>query len=158
MRNGISVYAGLGYGIGENISLIENAASLGLSRLFTSAQIPESAADGEKFLDEFAMILAAGIENNFEIIIDVNPENIFNFDLDGLTLRLDDGFDAEKVIELSNARKIQLNASTVTKEFLSRHYIIFTLTRTRDWIHIFSAIKIKFFMTSEFLQGHSCRV
>ena len=119
MRNGISVYAGLGYGIGENISLIEKAASLGLSRLFTSAQIPESAADGEKFLDEFAMILAAGIENNFEIIIDVNPENIFNFDLDGLTLRLDDGFDAEKVIELSNARKIQLNASTVTKEFLT---------------------------------------
>lgn len=119
MRNGLSVYAGLGYGIGENISLIEKAASLGLSRLFTSAQIPEAVEDGEKFIDEFAMILAAGIENNFEIIIDVNPENISDFDLDGLTLRLDDGFSAEKVIELSNARKIQLNASTVTKEFLT---------------------------------------
>ena len=119
MQNGISVYAGLGYGVGENISLIKKAASMGISRLFTSAQIPESTADGEKFLDEFAMVLAAGIENNFEIIIDVNPENISDFDLDGLTLRLDDGFSAEKVAELSKVRKIQLNASTVTKDFLT---------------------------------------
>ncbi len=119
MRNGISVYAGLGYGVEENISLIKKAASMGLSRLFTSAQIPESTADGEKFLDEFAIVLAAGIENNFEIIIDVNPENISDFDLDGLTLRLDDGFSAEKVAELSKVRKIQLNASTVTKDFLT---------------------------------------
>ena len=119
MRNGISVYAGLGYGIEENISLIEKAASLGLSRLFTSVQIPESSADGEKFFDDFAMILAAAVTNNFEIIIDVNHENFAVFDLDGLTLRLDDGFDAAEIVELSKVRKIQLNASTVTKNFLS---------------------------------------
>ena len=118
MRNGISVYAGLEYGIEENISLIEKAASMGLNRLFTSVQIPEAVDDGESFFEDFAAILAAAVTNNFEIIIDVNPENIFSLDLEGLVLRLDDGFSAEQVAEISRSRKIQLNASTVTKKFL----------------------------------------
>lgn len=119
MRNGISVYAGLGYSIEENISLIEKAASMGLSKLFTSVQIPETADDGESFFDDFALILAAAAANHFEIIIDVNPENFFHFNFDGLTLRLDDGFSVEQISELSRSRKVQLNASTVTDEFLT---------------------------------------
>lgn len=119
MRNGISVYAGLGYSIEENISLINKAASLGMSRLFTSANIPETDSDSEKFFDNFIMIIAAAVENNFEIILDVNSESIFEFDFDGLTLRLDDGFEVSQIAELSKLRKIQLNASTVTKEILT---------------------------------------
>ena len=118
MINGISVYAGLGYGIEENIFLIEKAASFGMGKIFTSAQIPESFEDSEKFFDDFVTIIAAAVSNGFEIILDVNAENISNFDLKGLTLRLDDGFDISQIVELSRQRKIQLNASTVTNDFL----------------------------------------
>ena len=119
MRNGISVYAGLGYTLEENISLIESAAALGLKRIFTSAQIPEAAENSEKFFDDFTNILTAAVANSFEIILDVNSENIAEFDLEGLTLRLDDGFSVQQVADLSRTRKIQLNASTITTEFLT---------------------------------------
>ena len=117
MRNGISVYAGLNATLEENILLIETAANLGLSRIFTSAQIPE--VDEEKFLNDFAEILATALEKNFEIILDVNSANFSEFDLDGLTLRLDDGFEISQIAEISRARKIQLNASTITRTFLN---------------------------------------
>ena len=116
MRNGISIYSGLDCTLEENISLVETAAKLGLSRMFTSAQIPE--ADDEKFFDDFAIILSAALENNFEIILDVNKETVSDFDFDGVILRLDDGFEIAEIAELSRARKIQLNASTVTEKFL----------------------------------------
>lgn len=115
MRNGISVYAGLNTTLEENISLIETAASFGLSRIFTSAQIPET---DDKFFEDFAEILAVALDKNFEIILDVNPDNFAQFDLEGLTLRLDDGFEVFGIAEISRARKIQLNASTVTLEIL----------------------------------------
>ena len=117
MQNGISIYAGLDYDKEENLSLIKSAASLGFKRLFTSAQIPE-AADGEKFFDDFTDILTTAVTYGLEIILDVNAETFSQFDIDGITLRLDDGFSAEQVAEISRARKIQLNASTVTEKFL----------------------------------------
>ena len=116
MRNGISIYSGLDCTLEENISLVETAAKLGLSRMFTSAQIPE--ADDEKFFDDFAVILSAALDNNFEIILDVNPETVSEFAFDGVILRLDDGFEISDIAELSRERKIQLNASTVTLNFL----------------------------------------
>ncbi len=119
METGISVYAGLGCKPKENIELIKFAAKLGMKRLFTSTQIPESNADGEKFFNEFAEIITAAATNDFEIIIDVNPDNIEEFNVSGLTLRLDDGFSVEEIVELSKTSKIQLNASTVTNEFLT---------------------------------------
>ena len=118
MRNGISVYAGLNVELEENISLIEAAADLGLSRLFTSANIPETAND-EKFFDDFATILTTAVENNFEIILDVSPATVSDFDIENLTLRLDDGFSVPEIAELSRERKIQLNASTITVEVLN---------------------------------------
>lgn len=119
MENGISVYAGLGYKQKENIELIKFAARLGMKRLFTSTQIPESNSDGDKFFNDFAEIITAAATNDFEIIIDVNPDNIEEFNVSGLTLRLDDGFTVEEIVELSRKSKIQLNASTVTNEFLT---------------------------------------
>lgn len=119
MENGISVYAGLGYSIDENISLIQRAASLGMRRLFTSANIPETDSDGDKFFDDFTTIIATAVENHFEIILDVNSENMSEFDFNGLTLRLDDGFSISQIVEISKLRKIQLNASTITKDFLN---------------------------------------
>ena len=117
MRNGISVYVGLNYELEESLSLIETAANLNLSRLFTSANIPETAND-EKFFDDFAMILATAIEKNFEVILDVSKETFTNFEIENLTLRLDDGFSVPEMAEISRERKIQLNASTVTPETL----------------------------------------
>ena len=119
MQNGISVYAGIGYKIGENIALIQTAAELGLKKLFTSTHIPESLSDANNFFNDFAEIVTAAASYGFEIILDVNPENISEFDLDGLILRLDDGFSAAQIVELSHKRKVQLNASTVTNEFLT---------------------------------------
>ncbi|MBO4779839.1 MAG: DUF871 domain-containing protein [Selenomonadaceae bacterium] len=119
MQNGISIYAGLDYDAEENLALIEEAADLGFKRLFTSVQIPE-AADAETFQDDFADILTTATLNGFEIILDVNADNFAQYDLDGITLRLDDGFTAEQIAELSHRRKIQLNASTVTEEFLDK--------------------------------------
>ena len=119
MQNGISIYAGLDYDSEENLSLIETAATLGFKRLFTSAQIPE-ATDAETFQDDFAEILMTATINGFEIILDVNADNFSQYDIDGLTLRLDDGFAPEQVAEISRARKIMLNASTVTEKFLNK--------------------------------------
>lgn len=119
MENGISIYAGLGYKQKENIELIRFAAKIGLKRLFTSTQIPESNVDGDKFFNEFAEIITAAATNDFEIILDVNPNNIEEFNVSGLTLRLDDGFTVEQIVELSKKSKVQLNASTVTNEFLT---------------------------------------
>ena len=118
MKHGISIYAGLDYDSEENLSLIETAADMGFKILFTSAQIPE-AADAETFMDDFTDILTTAVTHGFEIILDVNADNFAQYDIDGLTLRLDDGFTAEQVAEISRARKIQLNASTVTEDFLN---------------------------------------
>lgn len=119
MQNGISIYAGLDYDAEENLALIDEAAALGFKRLFTSTQIPET-ADAEIFQEDFADILMTAKFNGMEIILDVNAENFSTYNgIDGLTLRLDDGFDAAQVAEISRTRKIQLNASTVTAEFLN---------------------------------------
>lgn len=117
MQNGISIYAGLDYDSEANLSLIDSAAALGFKRLFTSVQIPETSA-AETFQEDLEDILATAVINGFEIILDVNSENFSQYDMTGITLRLDDGFDAEQVAELSRKRKIQLNASTVTEELL----------------------------------------
>ncbi len=117
MQNGISIYAGLDSTGEENLALLESAAALGFKKLFTSAQIPE-AADDEKFFDEFTEILTTAVTHGFEIILDVNEKNFAQYDIEGITLRLDDGFTAQEVAKISHARKIQLNASTVTENFL----------------------------------------
>ena len=118
MENGISVYAGLGISIEDNVALIERAAALGLKKLFTSTQIPEAMTDVEKFYDEFTAIIGAAVDKEFEIILDVNADNIIAFDFEEFTLRLDDGFDIGQVADLSRIHKIQLNASIMTEDFL----------------------------------------
>ena len=118
MKHGISIYAGLDYDSEENLALIETAAEMGFKLLFTSAQIPE-AADAETFMDDFTDILTTAVTHGFEIILDVNADNFAQYDIDGLTLRLDDGFTVQQVAEISRARKIQLNASTIAENFLN---------------------------------------
>ena len=117
MQNGISIYAGLDYDSESNLSLIETAAALGFKRLFTSVQIPET-SDAETFQDDFLDILTTANINGFEVILDVNANNFSQYDTEGITLRLDDGFTNKQITDLSHRRKIQLNASTITLEVL----------------------------------------
>jgi len=118
MQNGISIYAGLDYDNEENLSLIETAADMGFKRVFTSAQVPEI-SNPETFQEDLADILATATLNGFEIILDVNANNFAEYNFDGITLRLDDGFNDEQIAEISRARKIMLNASTITEGFLN---------------------------------------
>lgn len=118
MDNGISVYTGLNCSLEENLELIDRAASLGLKRIFTSVLIPEAA----EFQAEFATIIIAAVERDFEIIVDVTPETIANFDFaldfEQITPRLDDGFTPRQIAALSHIRRIMLNASTITEGLL----------------------------------------
>ena len=163
MQNGISIYAGLDYDSEENISLIETAAEMGFKRLFTSAQVPE-AANAETFLDDLTDILTTASLNDFEIIIDVNADNFSQYDIDGITLRLDDGFSIDNVAEISRGRKIMLNASTITEDFLNdllgagAPCTIFILMLAPVSTATFSTTKIMFCTISEFKLGHSSQV
>ena len=159
MTNGISCYTGLNVSPEENIALIEKAADLGLKRLFTSALIPE-ATQSVKFFEDFTNVLVTAVTKDFEIILDVNPDNYENFDFEGLTLRLDDGFTPEEIATLSNSRKILINASTVTKNFLqtlktSPHCTIFIRIRLPDSTHIFLRIGMKFSRVTEWKSERS---
>ena len=121
MDNGISVYSGLNSSLEENLQLIETAATLGLRRLFTSVLIPE--AISPNLQTEFATILIAAVECDFEVIVDVTPETISDFDFaldfEQITPRLDDGFNPRQIAALSHIRRIVLNASTITEELLA---------------------------------------
>ncbi|MCR5834648.1 MAG: MupG family TIM beta-alpha barrel fold protein [Selenomonadaceae bacterium] len=117
MQNGISVYVGLEYDKAKNLSLIETAANMGFRYMFTSVQIPES-VNADNFFEDFTDIVTTAVTNGLEIIVDVNAENFAQYDVEGITLRLDDGFDLERTALLTHSRKIQLNASTVTRDFL----------------------------------------
>lgn len=120
MNNGISVYTGLNCSLEENLQLIETAASLGLGRLFTSVLIPET--ESSKLQTEFATVLIAAVECDFEVIIDVTPETISDFDFaldfEQIIPRLDDGFNPRQIAALSHIRRVMLNASTITEELL----------------------------------------
>ena len=121
MDNGISVYSGLNCSLEENLKLIETAATLGLRRLFTSVLIPE--AGSPNLQTEFATVLIAAVECDLEVIVDVTPETISDFDFaldfEQITPRLDDGFNTRQIAALSHIRRIMLNASTITEEILT---------------------------------------
>lgn len=130
MSNGISVYLGLDNHLDENIELIKKAANAGIKRIFTSLHIPE--ADAEVLKAELKKILAAAKEYNMDVISDISPRamkilgfagfSLNHFSQLGIeTLRLDDGFTFDDIITMSKndlGIKLQLNASTITKDFL----------------------------------------
>lgn len=131
MQNGISIYPGLDNTLEENLNLIEQAASHGISRLFTSLHIPET--DVSALKEEFAILLRAARSHGMEIISDISPRtldllgmqefSLSTFRMLGIsTLRLDYGYDAKSIADLSNNRqhiRIQLNASTITGKILT---------------------------------------
>ena len=132
MSFGFSVYFGLDNTKEENINLLKDAHSLGFKRVFTSLHIPEANYDVLK--SEIYEFLELAREYDMDIISDISP-NTFKFldledmDLKGLrdmgikTIRIDFGYDEESIAKMTNndyGMKIQLNASTVTLEFLEK--------------------------------------
>lgn len=130
MSLGISVYFGLDNTMEENIKLLSEAKKLGFTRIFTSLHIPEANYEIlKKEINEFFNI-AKGYE--MDIISDIYPNTfkfleLENMDLEGLrnygvkTIRIDFGYTPKEISRMSKNNcniKIQLNASTVTEDFL----------------------------------------
>ena len=132
MQNGISLYPGLDNSPEENLALLETAASLGITRLFTSLQVPE--ADPVRLKKECVTLLKAARAHHMEIISDVSPRTLevlgipkgrlSPFKMLGIgTLRLDYGFGLEEIARLSHNPqhiRLQLNASTMTGHMLQQ--------------------------------------
>lgn len=132
MSLGFSVYFGLDNTMEENIKLLNDAKNLGFSRIFTSLHIPE--ANYEVLKVEVREFFKMAKEYNMDIISDISP-NTFRFldledmDLKGLrdmgvkTIRIDFGYTEEEISKMSKndyGIKIQLNASTITREFFDK--------------------------------------
>ena len=132
MSLGFSAYFGLDNTKEENINLLKEAHRLGFGRIFTSLHIPEANYDVLKAeVKEFFKIAR---EYDMDIISDISP-NTFRFldlknkDIKGLcdmgvkTIRIDFGYTEEEISIMSKNEygvKIQLNASTITKDFFER--------------------------------------
>lgn len=128
MEKGISIYPGLDNTREENLALIQTAGRLGIKRIFTSLQIPETDKNG--FAARLHELLALAAKLDMDVISDVSPASlailgIEEFSLPELcraglrTLRLDDGFTPEHIARLSGSScgiKLQLNASVLDEE------------------------------------------
>ena len=132
MNYGFSVYFGLDNTNEENINLLKEAHSLGFSRIFTSLHIPETNYDTLK--KEVADFFQLAKEYDMDIICDISPNTfkfleLDNMNLSGLayfgvkTIRIDFGYSEEEIALMSRNNlniKIQLNASTITKDFFDK--------------------------------------
>ncbi|MGM9540065.1 DUF871 domain-containing protein [Anaerovibrio sp.] len=137
MKKGISIYPGLDNTREENLALVRSAAKLGITRIFTSLQIPETSRQGFKAGLQELLELAGSL--NMDVISDVSPDSLAILGIDtfslpelhslGLrTLRLDDGFTPEQIAGLSRNPydiSLQLNASVLNESTLlelQRHH------------------------------------
>lgn len=115
MKNGISIYFGLDNTLEENIELIKKAHVLGIRKIFTSLQIPET--DDSRLKPELMAVLELSKNMNMEVVADVNAALLRGTpNLAGLgiqRLRLDDGYNSHEISSLSRRFPICLNASTL---------------------------------------------
>lgn len=129
MSYGFSVYFGLDNTREENIKLLKDAYNRKFTRIFTSLHIPE--ADYTILKSEVREFLKIAKEYDMDIISDISPNTFKFLDLEDMdlrelrelgvkTIRIDFGYTEEEIAKMSKNTygiKIQLNASTITKEF-----------------------------------------
>lgn len=132
MGKGISVFLGMDNSMNEILELIKIAKNNGYDRIFTSFHIPE--ANHEIIVESFKQILDIAKKINMKIIADVSPKGFEYLGIKDMylskikemgidVLRLDFGFTNEQIAELTNNNlgiKIELNASTVTKDLFNK--------------------------------------
>ncbi|WP_061310634.1 DUF871 domain-containing protein [Clostridium botulinum] len=132
MGKGISIFLGMDNSIDEILELIKIAKNNGYDRIFTSLHIPE--ANYNVIVEEFKLVLDMAKKMNMKIIADISPKGfeylqikdinlnkIKNVGID--VLRLDFGFTEEQIAKFTNNNlgiKIELNTSTITKDFLNK--------------------------------------
>jgi uncharacterized protein len=131
MPKGISVYLGLNYTLQNNLDYIQFAREHGFTKIFTSLHIPE--AEYGQVISEFKTMVDYASKMNMDVIADISPRTFryLNCDLNNLKplkefglsgIRVDFGFSAKEIAEFSRnpyGMKIEINASTVTENFLS---------------------------------------
>ena len=118
---GVSIFPGLDYSAEENIEYMERAYKNGIEYVFTSVHIPET--DRKRVKDEFEIILIEAEKRNMKVIVDISKGFFDEFrweDYKIHALRLDFGFDDKEIAELSRKYSIQLNASTISVEWMER--------------------------------------
>ena len=147
MQFGISIYVGLDNTLDENLNLIHLAHQHHIQRIFTSLHIPETNLNS--FKQDLAQILALARKYNMEVISDISPNTLTILGMDKLnieelrslgitTLRLDFGYSAQEIADLSNNNiKLQFNASTITAEFLEELKAYHTNFKQIDALHNF---------------------
>jgi len=127
MQIGISLYPGLENTLEENLNLLSQAASFGITRIFTSLQIPESNPDELK--QQLPLLLNTARKLQLDVTADISPQTSQLLGLKELTpsalfksgittVRFDSGYDPEQIAEFSQVMRVQLNASTVTADQL----------------------------------------
>ena len=121
MKLGISLYPGLDADRAKSLLLLQKAAALGYSRVFSSLHIPESNAVS---LREDALYLFACAESlGLDVIADISPLTLKILDIPELTparlkqlhittARFDYGIGTETIAAFSREMNVQLNAST----------------------------------------------
>ena len=121
MRTGISVY--LSSPLQDIERTIEHGAAAGARYAFTSLHIPEDG--GAAYADKARQVLSLLSARGIALIADVGPRtcDLLGFermedlrDLGLEYLRLDYGFSARRVAELSGVFRIVVNASTVSPD------------------------------------------
>ncbi|WP_434577868.1 DUF871 domain-containing protein [Thermoanaerobacterium thermosaccharolyticum] len=128
MAFGISVYTFEDFPHQKNKEYIKTAKDNGTSMVFTSMHMPE--VDYDKKMNEIEDLIYHIKLLNMKLTIDISPVtmNILNSSPNNLKqfhdlgidcLRLDYGFTTDEIAEMTNNEfdiKIELNASTITKE------------------------------------------
>ena len=121
MRTGISVY--LSSPLQDIERTIEHGAAAGARYAFTSLHIPEDR--GAAYADKVRQVLSLLSARGIALIADVGPRTCDLLGLERMEdlrdlgleyLRLDYGFSAQRVAELSGVFRIVVNASTVSPD------------------------------------------
>lgn len=127
MQTGISLYPGLVSYDRPFAAIIAQAASYGISRIFTSLHIPET--DTDALRRDLRALLRAANHYHLDVIADVSPASCQLLGVSQLeptallaagitTARLDFGFDVAQTALWSKVMPIQLNASTLQSSYL----------------------------------------
>ncbi|WP_042351176.1 MupG family TIM beta-alpha barrel fold protein, partial [Bacillus massiliigorillae] len=107
----------------ENYEYMKQMKSAGFNEIFTTLHMPED--DIEVLKERLIQIGAAAKELDMKIMADISGKVLQQFSIvelmkTGITgLRMDFGFSAKAIADLTQEMKIALNASTITSDFLS---------------------------------------
>lgn len=134
---GISLYSGLEYSLTDNLAYMERASAIGIKYVYTSLHIPEANNNVYKEAQE---ILSMAKRLGMQVIADISKQYMDRIDINQLglhALRLDFGYTPEEIAQLSRECpfKIQLNASTISEQYMEKLVRLGTKTGNLEVCH-----------------------